>query len=72
MVEQPHVDQREGLPQPPGDPFIRLARLDNPGRVIVGDNQDRLNQGCSAVLTVWATEHNSCVHSYLRMLKNDL
>jgi hypothetical protein len=38
VVEQPHVDQGQGLPEAPGDPLIRLAGLANPGRVIVSND----------------------------------
>ena len=38
MVEHPHVDESEGLPEAPRDELIRLARLEDPGGVVVSDN----------------------------------
>ena len=35
VIEQPNIDQTERLFHPLGDEFVGLARLGNPGRMIV-------------------------------------
>jgi hypothetical protein len=38
MVEQPHVYECQGLPDPPGDPLVRLAGVCDAGGVIMGND----------------------------------
>ena len=41
VIEHAHVDQGEGLLQAPRDEFVRLARLEDPGGVVVGEHHRR-------------------------------
>ncbi|HEX2268071.1 MAG TPA: hypothetical protein VHH35_00965 [Pyrinomonadaceae bacterium] len=38
MIEYPHIDERQGVLQAPGQEFVGAARFGKTGRVIVGED----------------------------------
>jgi hypothetical protein len=49
VVQYPHIHERQGILQAPGNGFVRLAGLHDAGRVVVGQDHRRriVSQGLS-------------------------
>src|SRR5688572_19113199 len=67
VVEEPNLDEGEGVPQPRRDDFVGLARLGDAARMVVGENHGR---GISRerLLDYLARMHARAVHGSAKQL----